>query len=59
MKVTIFQFYLQYGRTALHLAAERGKTDVIEILIQHGADFTVKDKMVSIELVISNVSFVI
>ena len=51
--MTIFQFYLQNGRTALHMAAKYGNTDVIEILIQHGPDFTVKDE-VGIELGISN-----
>ena len=53
LKVTIFQFYLQFGRTALHWAAQNGKTDAIEILLQHGADFTVKD-IVRIELGVSN-----
>ena len=51
--MTIFQFYLQWGNTALYLADINGKTDVIEILLQHGADFTLKDK-VRIELGISN-----
>ena len=52
-KVTIFQFYLQNGKTALHWAVNRGKTDAIEILIQHGADCTLKDE-VRIEFGISN-----
>ena len=51
--MTIFQFYLQSGTTALHWAAMYGDTDVIEILVQHGPDFTVKD-MVRIELGKSN-----
>ena len=51
--MTIFQFYLQVGRTALHKAAQEGKTNVIETLLQHGADFTLKDK-VRIEPGISN-----
>ena len=51
--MTIFQFYLQYGRTALHQAAEKGKTNVVETLLHHGADFTVEDR-VRIELGISN-----
>ena len=53
VKVTIFQFYLQYGRTALHWAASNGKTDVTEILIQHGAEFMLKNE-VRIELGISD-----
>ena len=53
VKVTIFQFYLQFGITALHRAALNGKADVIEILLQHGADFTVK-AAVRTELGISN-----
>jgi len=31
-----------FGQTALLLAAERGKWDIIEILIVHGADVNVK-----------------
>ena len=54
LNVTIFQFYLQDGKTALHVAARSGKTDIIELLIQHGADLTVKEKEVGIELGISN-----
>ena len=45
VKVTIFQFYLQFGRTALHYAGEEGDTDVVELLIQEGSDITVKDKV--------------
>ena len=44
--MTIFQF-------ALHEAAGNGKTNVIETLLQHGADLTLKD-LVRIELGISN-----
>ena len=51
--MTIFQFYLQFGRTALHEAARNGKTNVIETLLQHGADLTL-DYLVRIELGISN-----
>ena len=45
VKVTIFQFYLQDGRTALHYTAEKGNTDLVELLIQHGSDIMVKDKV--------------
>ena len=45
VKVTIFKFYLQHGETALHLAARFGRTDIIEILIQQGADINKADKV--------------
>ena len=28
---------LQDGKTALHLATEKGHTDVVEVLVKHGA----------------------
>jgi len=33
----------EYGYTALHLAADRGNVDTIELLLKHGADKTLKD----------------
>ena len=27
---------LQYGKTLLHVAAEKGNTDVVDILVKHG-----------------------
>ena len=53
VKVTIFLFYLKAGKAAFHLAAEHEHTDVVELLIQHSADITVKDN-VRIKLGISN-----
>ena len=28
---------LQYGRSPLHVAAEEGHTDVVDILVKHGS----------------------
>ena len=53
VKVTVSQFCLQNRQTALHLAAWRGHTNVVETLIQYGADITVEDG-VRIKLGISN-----
>ena len=53
VKVSIFQICLQDGRTALHLAARYGHTNVVEILIQHGADINTADE-VRIKLAISD-----
>ena len=36
---------LQNGRHALHLAAENGNTDVINMLITHGANVDAKDRV--------------
>ena len=36
---------LQYGRTPLHVAAENGHTDVVDILLKHGADVNTQDKV--------------
>ncbi|KAF8140343.1 ankyrin repeat-containing domain protein [Boletus edulis] len=33
----------EYGYTALHLACDRGSLPVVQVLIKHGADVTIKD----------------
>ena len=38
---------LQNGVTALHLAAARGKVEVINLLVKHGAAVDSRDKVVS------------
>jgi len=34
----------EYGFTALHLASDRGNTDVVKVLVSRGADLTLKDE---------------
>ena len=42
-------FYsLQYGRSPLHVAVEKGHTDVIDILLKHGADANIKDRVTTL-----------
>ena len=36
---------LQYGNTALILAASEGCTDVVKILVEHGSDIDIKNKV--------------
>ena len=36
---------LQYDRCPLHLAAEKGHTDIVNILITHGANVDTKDRV--------------
>ena len=36
---------LQDGRSALHVAAEKGHTIVVSVLISHGADVNTKDEV--------------
>ena len=36
---------LQEDRSPLHLAAEKGHTDIVHILITHGANMTTKDRV--------------
>ena len=36
---------LQSGRSALHVAAEEGHTDVIDILVKHGANVDTRDEV--------------
>ena len=38
---------LQYGLTALHVAAVWGKVEVINLLVKHGAAVDIRDKVVS------------
>jgi len=35
----------QYGKTALHLAAQRGHVGVIKFLVEHGTQVDAKDKV--------------
>ena len=37
---------LQGGRSALHVAAEKGHTNVVDILVKHGADVDTKTEFV-------------
>ncbi len=34
----------EYGRTPLHIAAEKGFKDIVQLLLAHGADVNAKDK---------------
>ena len=36
---------LQDKRSPLHVAIEKGHTDVVDILVKHGADVDSKDKV--------------
>ena len=36
---------LQDGRSALHVAAEKGHTDVVAILVKHGAHVDTMDRV--------------
>ena len=36
---------LQSGRSALHVAAEKGHTDVVDILVKHGAYVDARDRV--------------
>ena len=38
-------FYLQDGRTPLHMAAEAGPLNVVQFLVSSGADVNMKDKV--------------
>ena len=44
----LITFSLQYSRSPLHLAAERGHTDVVNIFIKHGANLDIKDWVIDI-----------
>ncbi|KAI8514582.1 Unconventional myosin-XVI [Branchiostoma belcheri] len=39
-----WRLFTQYGKTALHVASENGRTGVVKLLIQHGADVGARDK---------------
>ena len=36
---------LQFKQSALHVAVEKGHTDVIDILVKHGADVNTKNRV--------------
>ena len=36
---------LQDGRSPLHVAAEEGHTNVVDILVKHGANVDTRDKV--------------
>ena len=38
-------FYLQDGRTPLHMAAATGKLNVVQYLVSSGADVNLKDRV--------------
>lgn len=38
---------LQRQQTALHLAAEHGYSEVTEVLLSHGADLSVPEKVIN------------
>lgn len=38
---------MQFGNTALHVAAWNGRLDVLELLLEAGADMTLVNKVVS------------
>ena len=40
----IYLIYLYLGETSLMLAAWRGNTDVVKLLLEHGADINAKNK---------------
>ena len=44
---TMYHFILQYGKTALQLASDRDHSDVIEALVEAGADLSKLGKVSS------------
>ena len=36
---------LQFEESPLHVAAEKGHTNVVDILVKHGADVNTKDRV--------------
>ena len=43
--MTVVKFMLQNGDTALHKAALRGRVEVTEMLVNHGAAVDVRNKV--------------
>ena len=44
--LSLYFITVQNGETALHLAAERGRTSVVRLLIGANADLNLQDKVV-------------
>ena len=36
---------LQYGKSPLHVAVEKGHSGVVDILLKHGADVNIQDRV--------------
>lgn len=48
MCFSIFILFIQHtqmGQTALHIAAEMGKVDVVEMILKAGVDLEIKDRV--------------
>lgn len=41
----LFIQHTQMGQTALHIAAEMGKVDVVEMILKAGVDLEIKDRV--------------
>ncbi len=47
----IFAIQFQYNKSPLHYASQRGYSEVVQMLLSHGATVDMKDKVSSIESV--------
>lgn len=41
----LFIHHTQMGQTALHIAAEMGKVDVVEMILKAGVDLEIQDRV--------------